>query len=243
MPAAVAPATNVNNAAGRPVKAVATTVAEPRWEGLIETEEENLSDLAALAVRPTRRPPWVWFAAAAGVLMLGLFAAWLGGVFKVKTPDGVIVLENVPEDADILVDGGKVSVTFSGDGSPVEIRAVPGRHKVEVKKDGFATFAKELTIKANGSQEVTVRLEPLVAVAARPGSGDSGHREGRPSTRGCRARPGACPFATGRSDETGKILRIRQPCFNGKDLPAGLGLWTTTRSWAASSRARRAGTR
>jgi formylglycine-generating enzyme required for sulfatase activity len=39
-------------------------------------------------VPPTRRPLWVWPSVVAGVLMLGLLAAWLGGVFKVKTPDG-----------------------------------------------------------------------------------------------------------------------------------------------------------
>ena len=37
---------------------------------------------------PTRQPPWVWPSVVAGVLMLGLLAALLGGVFKGKTPDG-----------------------------------------------------------------------------------------------------------------------------------------------------------
>jgi hypothetical protein len=37
-------------------------------------------------------------AVAAGVLMLGLLGAWLGGVLKVKTPDCAVVLENVPAD-------------------------------------------------------------------------------------------------------------------------------------------------
>jgi hypothetical protein len=47
-------------------------------------------------VAPARRPPWAWPLVVAGVLMVGLFAAWMGGVFKVKSPDGVIVLENGP---------------------------------------------------------------------------------------------------------------------------------------------------
>jgi hypothetical protein len=46
----------------------------------------------------TRRPPWVWPSVVVGVLMLGLLAVWLGGVFKAKTPDGVIGLESVPMD-------------------------------------------------------------------------------------------------------------------------------------------------
>ena len=49
-------------------------------------------------VAPTPRPPWVWPSVVVGVSMLGLLAAWLGGVFKVKTPDGVIVLKNFPSE-------------------------------------------------------------------------------------------------------------------------------------------------
>ena len=96
--------------------------------------------------------------------MFGLLAAWMGGVFKVKTPDGVIVLENVPKDAEILVDGDKITFSWPGVGKPLEIRAVPGQHKVEVKKDGFKTFGEVVTVKTDESEEVTVRLEPLVAV-------------------------------------------------------------------------------
>jgi TIR domain len=47
-------------------------------------------------VAPMRRPSWVWPSVVVGVLMLGFLAAWLGGVFKVKTPDGMIVQEKVP---------------------------------------------------------------------------------------------------------------------------------------------------
>src|SRR5262249_14850604 len=150
------PAPKGKNTADRARNAVERTVAEPRWESLIETREEENSIVAARAVEPARRPPGVWVAASAGGLMLGLFASWLGGVFKVKTPEGLIVLENVPKDAEILVDGGKISFTWPGGGSPVEIRAVPGQRKIEVTKVGFTTFVKELTLKANGSEEVTV---------------------------------------------------------------------------------------
>src|SRR5262249_30870636 len=69
--------------------------------------------------------------------------------------------------------------TWPGGGSPVEIRAVPGQRKIEVKKDGFTTFVKELTVKANDSEEVDVRLEPLAA--ARPGRGESDGLEAKRS--------------------------------------------------------------
>jgi hypothetical protein len=83
---------------------VAATRKEPQWESLIKLEETERSVAAAPAANPARRPPWVWPSVAAGVLVLGMFAAWLGGVFKVKTPEGVIVLENLPKDAEVFVD-------------------------------------------------------------------------------------------------------------------------------------------
>ncbi|HKM54978.1 MAG TPA: serine/threonine-protein kinase, partial [Isosphaeraceae bacterium] len=140
------------------------------WESLIEIKETEPSTAVVKPKRevapssapaPVRRPPWVWASAASGVLLLGLLAAWLG-VFKVKTPDGVIVLENVPKDSEILVDGNKITFTWPGVGKSLEIRAVPGQRKVEVKKDGFTIFAKEMTVKTDGSEEITVRLEPRV---------------------------------------------------------------------------------
>jgi len=152
----------------RPKKAAGPSGAESRWESMIDFREAESTKEAEPEVAPRGRPPWVWSSVVVGVLMLGFFATWLGGVFKVKTSDGVIVLENVPKDSEILVDGDKVNVTWPGLGKPLEIRAVPGQHKVEVKKDGFTTFGEVVTIKTDESEEVAVRLEPLVVVRPEP---------------------------------------------------------------------------
>jgi len=142
------------------------------WKSLVVVPEpEHLSDARPPAAEVLRgRPPWMGPALAVGiVLLLGLVVGWAAGVFKVKTPDGLIVLEKVPKDSEILVDGNKITFTWPGIGKPLEIRAVPGQHKVEVKKDGFSTFVKEATFKTDESEEVTVRLEPLEPfVVARP---------------------------------------------------------------------------
>jgi hypothetical protein len=138
------------------------------WESLIAFRETEGSTAVARrkpeiapTAAPVRRPPWVWAAVATGVLLFGLLAAWLG-VFKVKTPDGVIVLKDVPQDAEIFVDGDKVTLAWPGSGKPFEIRTVPGDHKVEVKKDGFRAFGETVRVKMDKSPEVTVQLEPLV---------------------------------------------------------------------------------
>ena len=73
-------------------------------------------------VVPRGRRVWLWPSVAVGALVFGLWAASLCGVFKVKTPDGVIVLEGVPQDAEVLVDGGKIAVTWPGAGKPFEIQ-------------------------------------------------------------------------------------------------------------------------
>ena len=127
----------------------------------VDLQETEGSQDAAPDVALTRRSLWVWSSVVVGVLMLGFFAAWVGGVLKVKTPDGVIVLENVPKDSEILVDGEKITFAWPGVGKPLKIRKVPGQHKVEVKKDGFKTFGEVVTVKTDGSEEVTVRLERL----------------------------------------------------------------------------------
>ncbi len=68
-------------------------------ESLVELKETERSHVAAPAVAALQRQRsrWMWPAVAAGALLLGLVVAWAAGVFTVKTKDGVIVLENVPE--------------------------------------------------------------------------------------------------------------------------------------------------
>jgi serine/threonine protein kinase len=112
---------------------------------------------------------WLLGAGAGCAALVGLCVAlvlvglWAGGVFKVKTPDGTIVLENLPPDADVTVDGDMVTVKAS-DGKLFEVRVAPGKkHRLEVKKDGFKVFGEEVEIDAGGRKSVVVRLEPVAA--------------------------------------------------------------------------------
>jgi hypothetical protein len=111
---------------------------------------------------------WLLAAGAMGVALLtllvvvGLVGLWASGVFKVKTKDGVIVLENLPPDAVVTVDGGIVTVKYA-DGKTAEIRVDPGKkHRLEVKKDGFKVFGEEVEVEAGGRKSVLARLVPLV---------------------------------------------------------------------------------
>ena len=126
------------------------------------------SDAAKLEAAPAWKRPSLVAGVAVAVLALILGGLAASGVFKVKTKDGTIVLENLPPDADVTVDGDMVLVK-SSDGKTVEIRVAPGKkHRLEIKKDGFKVFGEEVELDAGGRQPITARLEPLSVAAAKP---------------------------------------------------------------------------
>ncbi len=106
-------------------------------------------------------PRRLW--AAAGVLLFGLIVAG-AVIIRVKTVNGTVVLDNLPEDAEVLIDDAKVTVVWPGGGLPAEITIPSGKRAVKVKKDGFTTFGEEVLIDAGGRREIRVRLEPLLGV-------------------------------------------------------------------------------
>ncbi len=134
------------------------------WESLVELKETERSDVPAPAVAALQRQRsrWMWPAVAAGVLLLGLVVAWAAGVFKVKIKDGVIVLENVPADALVEVDGERITVT-SAVGEPIKIEAPPGKHEVSVKRGNDVFLGKSVTVESGKQFKLTVRLEPPAA--------------------------------------------------------------------------------
>jgi serine/threonine protein kinase/WD40 repeat protein len=96
------------------------------------------------------------------VLLVSLIGLW-PGMFKVKTKDGTIVLENLPADAEVLVDGETLTIKFS-DGNPIEISVPAGKkHQLQVKKEGFKVFGKELEIDAGDRRTISIRLEQEAA--------------------------------------------------------------------------------
>jgi serine/threonine protein kinase len=120
-----------------------------------------------------------------GVLLLALFGMWAGGVFKLTTKDGTIVLYNLPPDAEVSVDGQRVTVR-SADGITFEVRTDPvKKHRLEVKKDGFKVFGREVEIEAGGRKPILVSLEPREQPPAEPrpsdGKGKDGERQELPA--------------------------------------------------------------
>jgi formylglycine-generating enzyme required for sulfatase activity len=134
-----------------------------RWKSLIDTPQFDRSSAARSAIRKwaPRQPPWMWPSLAIGAVLFGLITAWASGVFSVKTKDGVIVLQDLPDKAAVLVDGEKVNVSWPGGGSPAQITVPPGKRGIQVKKDGFQAFGDEVSLASGEKKLLSVRLEPL----------------------------------------------------------------------------------
>ncbi len=72
---------------------------------------------------------------------------------------GTLVLEIDQPGADVVVDEKKVAVTLPADPKPIEIQVPPGQHKVEVRKGGFKSYRRDVTISAGKRETVKVPLE------------------------------------------------------------------------------------
>jgi serine/threonine protein kinase len=151
----------------------------------------------------------------AGLLLIVWLGVWAAGViFKVKTANGIIVLTNVPDDAEVIVDDETKTVTLKdSDGKPIEISIVAGKkHLLQVKKQGFKIYTKELEIDAGDRQPITVRLEPL------PGPLQPlPHRPDWVEEKWLRAV--ASLPADQQVAEVRSMLRLRNPNFDGTFKP------------------------
>jgi formylglycine-generating enzyme required for sulfatase activity len=135
------------------------------WESLIEFKKTERSAPQAPPQPPApapdaRRRAWAGPSLAVGVVLLGLLGVWAMGVIRIRTPSGTLVLQIEPAPEEILVDGKRVLVTWPGGRGPAEITVPPGEHEVQVKKDGFRTIGKEVTIADGEKRVLTARLEP-----------------------------------------------------------------------------------
>jgi tRNA A-37 threonylcarbamoyl transferase component Bud32 len=185
------------------------TVTDGNAAGKVSAAKKKAQKVQSRPAGLAAKKKWLIGGAAAGVALLtflvliGLVGLWAAGVFKVKTKDGTIVLENLPADADVLVDGGTVTVK-GDDGKTFEVRVAPGKtHRIEVKKDGFKAFGEEVEVDTGGRKAVVVRLEPIVRSPSSP-------KPDEPKTE-----PEGQAQAPDRpaADKEGFV-----PLFNGKDL-------------------------
>jgi hypothetical protein len=148
------------------------------WDTLAESSATSTGPRKSVGTRksepPGRKPAakkkWLIGAGVgACVLLLVLVGLWAGGVFKVKTKEGMLVVEVNEPGAEVFVDGDKVTVTWGKGGKTAEIGVKPGTRKVVVKKDGFTAYGEEVTLEDGGRQVIEARLDKMPP--APPGGG------------------------------------------------------------------------
>ena len=112
-----------------------------------------------MASRRPARPRWIWPAAASGVLAFALMAALASGVFRVKTTNGTIVIENLPANAVVDVDGERITIRPPA-GEPLSIETKAGKHFVVVKWRDAPLLNESVTVESGKQFKLAVRLDP-----------------------------------------------------------------------------------
>jgi len=81
---------------------------------------------------------------------------WLNGIFHFKTPEGTIVIEKMPEDAEVFVDGKKFEVKWNKGKDVAEVSVVPGKRDVRVESKGVTVLGETVEISSNLTKSIRV---------------------------------------------------------------------------------------
>ncbi len=129
-----------------PLDAVSSTLHGARATTVAHRSSNSIAGAAR------RVPPiWRW----AGIALAGFVLAVWAAVIALRTPTGTIVVERVPADAEVLVDGQ--AVTLKRTGEEVTIAAVTqGDHRLRLSRDGVDLWTNDISIRFAG-EEVRVR--------------------------------------------------------------------------------------
>ena len=72
---------------------------------------------------------------------------------------GTLSIRVQPPDADVFIDGEPWHASME-DGARLLVQVGEGRHRLEVRKDGYATFSREFDVRAGETTPVNVSLTP-----------------------------------------------------------------------------------
>jgi serine/threonine protein kinase len=177
----------------------------------------------APAVRRGKRWPLLGGLGAA-LLVLAVLA---GVVLRLKTRDGVVLLENVPADAEVFVDGRKIEITAPGRKEPVQIEVSEGRHQVKVTTGGQEVVGEQVNVRWGQADPLRITLGPNEAAGGPPQP--PGRRREGPRVQ-ARQRPmagGRGRADPGRRERGPYVPPLRRPFLDGlrRDgrSPAGRG--------------------
>ncbi|MEK6235207.1 MAG: PEGA domain-containing protein [Planctomycetales bacterium] len=92
---------------------------------------------------------------AAGVALAALL------VLNWDVPEGTLVVQVNEPGARVSVADGKFTFTVPSSGKPIEVTLVPGKHQLQVMKDGFETQTINFTVSDSDREIIQVTLVPI----------------------------------------------------------------------------------
>ena len=151
--------------------------------------------------KPQRTNRFVPTAIALGALfILGLI--WQLSAFTFRTPNGTIVVENLPADAEVLVDGQKVAIIWNKGKDKAEVNIDAGSHQLRVLNQGNEIFGDKVSVK--GGDSTIVKL--IIIKANAPATNDIAKQPESTTKKDSSVSPGS--NATSAARETSQALKI-----------------------------------
>lgn len=137
----------------------------------------------------------------------------------VSSAPSVLIIDSLPEDADIYIDGRYQGIT------PVKLPDITGEVELKIKKDGYTTWEKKLNLSEGETENVFARLEktasetgeiPPASIVKKPAAATdpAGKQGGAPANY-------ALFVVLDPSDARVSILNSDKKFFNGINLQKG----------------------
>jgi hypothetical protein len=71
---------------------------------------------------------------------------------------GFVKITASPEDADVYIDGTRVGTAMEYDGRKQVLELESGKHKIEIKKEGYHSYSREVMVGAGATENIKVTL-------------------------------------------------------------------------------------
>jgi serine/threonine protein kinase len=134
--------------------------------GAVQPDAQTGRSSSAAIQGVVARVPGKWRTVAA-ILALCSCIGIAASVVKLRTEDAVIVVENVPDDAVVEIDGRRISIT-PPEGAPIQIEKPAGKYFVEVRRGADKLIGESVTLESGKKLRLMVRLDRS-ATAKPPG--------------------------------------------------------------------------
>ena len=150
------------------------------------------------AAKPKARPQRGRFWTSLGALAAAFaFAAWAIVVIIIRTQQGTIIIRDVPSDAEVTIDGNKVTLKQAGEEMHIEALD-KGDHELKITLDGKSVWTKDVKLESGG-QTVQVRYEPTESSAERRSEIHSGNPDAQARHPGGKVLEGGLVRRPGKS--------------------------------------------